>query len=82
MNFNPRTHVGCDVDAVRFIFSMYYFNPRTHVGCEFGWASCRDRVWILVAAASVRKNMRSKTNIIRLVDFNPRTHVGCDTVKI
>ena len=33
-NFNPRTHVGCDL--LRQILSCVFdnFNPRTHVGCD------------------------------------------------
>ena len=33
-NFNPRTHVGCDLTvSVRYLF-VRDFNPRTHVGCD------------------------------------------------
>ena len=33
-NFNPRTHVGCDFQAVNTFFATCDFNPRTHVGCD------------------------------------------------
>ena len=33
-NFNPRTHVGCDSDAVNQRAIYLDFNPRTHVGCD------------------------------------------------
>ena len=33
-NFNPRTHVGCDITAFRFTPNIWNFNPRTHVGCD------------------------------------------------
>ena len=32
--FNPRTHVGCDADAVALAAALNNFNPRTHVGCD------------------------------------------------
>ncbi len=34
VNFNPRTHVGCDRAEVRDAMSGKNFNPRTHVGCD------------------------------------------------
>ena len=34
-DFNPRTHVGCDIRIFPFIPFFPYFNPRTHVGCDF-----------------------------------------------
>ena len=33
-NFNPRTHVGCDVWHQRRSNRCSHFNPRTHVGCD------------------------------------------------
>ena len=33
-NFNPRTHVGCDMDFRGSERSNRNFNPRTHVGCD------------------------------------------------
>ena len=35
-DFNPRTHVGCDLLSVQARITRDYFNPRTHVGCDFG----------------------------------------------
>ncbi len=32
--FNPRTHAGCDVCAVRECPEPPCFNPRTHAGCD------------------------------------------------
>ncbi len=33
--FNPRTHVGCDLESCRGHFQDFRnFNPRTHVGCD------------------------------------------------
>ena len=33
-NFNPRTHVGCDTEAMKDKSIEWNFNPRTHVGCD------------------------------------------------
>ena len=33
-NFNPRTHVGCDILIASLVVCVRYFNPRTHVGCD------------------------------------------------
>ena len=40
LNFNPRTHVGCDSDKGRPSHRKGNFNPRTHVGCDrnTGWS--------------------------------------------
>ncbi len=34
IDFNPRTHVGCDKRAKIGLKMRNYFNPRTHVGCD------------------------------------------------
>ena len=34
VNFNPRTHEGCDTDSKRRNAYAIYFNPRTHEGCD------------------------------------------------
>ena len=33
-NFNPRTHVGCDLVGDDMRVCVRDFNPRTHVGCD------------------------------------------------
>ena len=33
-DFNPRTHVGCDLVFHQQWLLVCYFNPRTHVGCD------------------------------------------------
>ncbi len=33
-NFNPRTHVGCDLTVSVLLLYVRDFNPRTHVGCD------------------------------------------------
>ena len=35
-NFNPRTHVGCDIFTHLPESANMHFNPRTHVGCDSG----------------------------------------------
>ena len=32
--FNPRTHVGCDLNGKWNLIDTQDFNPRTHVGCD------------------------------------------------
>ena len=34
INFNPRTHVGCDLSYISYLRALIHFNPRTHVGCD------------------------------------------------
>ena len=34
LNFNPRTHVGCDLKPCHLLTMFSNFNPRTHVGCD------------------------------------------------
>ena len=34
LNFNPRTHVGCDAASIAVLLHCWNFNPRTHVGCD------------------------------------------------
>ena len=38
-NFNPRTHVGCDLPPFHLHLADSNFNPRTHVGCDFVYCS-------------------------------------------
>ena len=34
LNFNPRTHEGCDVMVLAALHRHKHFNPRTHEGCD------------------------------------------------
>ncbi len=43
-SFNPRTHVGCDVDHESYVYSSACFNPRTHVGCDMLTFSLTKRI--------------------------------------
>ena len=78
-DFNPRTHVGCDISFSNVFLSTMHFNPRTHVGCD------------VICPASVKYNWKFQSTHPRGVrpgisagastpdNFNPRTHVGCDS---
>ena len=79
-NFNPRTHVGCDLTLFLIPIFLVNFNPRTHVGCDSGGhlLTCptphfnpRTHVGCDLSFLIVQINLRY---------FNPRTHVGCDLV--
>ena len=43
-NFNPRTHVGCDVSKKDITPRTEYFNPRTHVGCDVNVTNKQDTI--------------------------------------
>ena len=79
LNFNPRTHVGCDVLSISASASSPYFNPRTLVGCDSSarTSSRRGRYF------NPRTHVGCDTEAWRWRsfrrDFNPRTHVGCDS---
>ena len=32
--FNPRTHIGCDIEYEITYTRIISFNPRTHIGCD------------------------------------------------
>jgi len=34
LNFNPRTHIECDLASMISPSSVTYFNPRTHIECD------------------------------------------------
>ena len=44
-NFNPRTHVGCDLDFQGNGRHPGNFNPRTHVGCDEDSAHTKAELW-------------------------------------
>ena len=44
VDFNPRTHVGCDIVLGKTIKVFSNFNPRTHVGCDTAEAQ-KARQW-------------------------------------
>ncbi len=79
--FNPRTHVGCDVDHFKSSNVICYFNPRTHVGCDpfIGPFSSRYLNF------NPRTHVGCDGGVLKCYQkklyFNPRTHVGCDHVN-
>ena len=34
LGFNPRTHMGCDMQVLLCLVVVLCFNPRTHMGCD------------------------------------------------
>ncbi len=77
-NFNPRTHVGCDLLLLALVQFLGNFNPRTHVGCDFLSLRCMptNPEFQSTHPRGVRRGQATTT--ITVVNFNPRTHVGCD----
>ena len=76
--FNPRTHVGCDLNTVVNNLALLSFNPRTHVGCDV--KNLLLLIFILKFQSTHPRRVRQIRSFksIRLLCFNPRTHVGCD----
>ena len=77
IDFNPRTHVGCDPRPTSSPSRTGYFNPRTHVGCDGSLAM------EIVPARFQSTHPRGVRpdgleGLPRFLHFNPRTHVGCD----
>ena len=82
IDFNPRTHVGCDKNVTKMIGHFGYFNPRTHVGCDV----------LDFAITNYHLHFNPRTHVgcdfdffadkFERSDFNPRTHVGCDLYKL
>ena len=50
LDFNPRTHVGCDPTGSWATAWRIYFNPRTHVGCDRARVHARERLRISIHA--------------------------------
>ena len=77
MNFNPRTHVGCDVGALHQWHHQPFqsthprgvrLNPVIYNAIALGFQSTHPR--------GVRRTRSTADGMTR--NFNPRTHVGCD----
>ena len=81
VNFNPRTHVGCDTRWEPPRPRCIDFNPRTHVGC--------DALMPLLSPVLIYFNPRTHVGCDTACrfrsflhpNFNPRTHVGCDSQR-
>ena len=77
--FNPRTHVGCDLNRTCRRHRNRHFNPRTHVGCDVEVLLCHYRVGdISIHAPTWGATLDFQGNGRHPGNFNPRTHVGCD----
>ena len=78
VNFNPRTHVGCDPS-----FSKRVTMAGISIHAPMWGATGSTKKW---CAGTRNFNPRTHVgcdiiatrNIEVLIDFNPRTHVGCD----
>ena len=79
IDFNPRTHEGCDSFSRIELQSPDDFNPRTHEGCdlEFFYRSFRPRS---ISIPAPTKGATRSSFCLSLISphFNPRTHEGCD----
>ena len=78
VDFNPRTHVGCDCISTCSAVVLFYFNPRTHVGCDLPASVCPHRLPISIHAPTWGATIKGCRLTVRASNFNPRTHVGCD----
>ena len=61
-NFNPRTHVGCDLISNFFLIVIKNFNPRTHVGCDR--ANGRRIITISIFQSTHPRGVRPDQNLI------------------
>ena len=77
-NFNPRTHVGCDVYKDSLSLSSTHFNPRTHVGCDKWMIGSVNEVRDFNPRTHVGCDTQETRSLAFSTNFNPRTHVGCD----
>ena len=59
-DFNPRTHVGCDLSMLGELLSENDFNPRTHVGCDLStaWKFFRESLFQSTHPRGVRPNCK------------------------
>ena len=78
-NFNPRTHMGCDVK--RCLIMLYSAQISIHAPT---WGATprylalgRDHQYFNPRTHMGCDNCRRRNNLQRR-DFNPRTHMGCD----
>ena len=77
-DFNPRTHVGCDLFSWGGKLLMLYFNPRTHVGCDLADMLISNFTSDFNPRTHVGCDRRRLRRRRLRRNFNPRTHVGCD----
>ena len=77
-DFNPRTHVGCDVSQGLGASDISNFNPRTHVGCDSSDSPKRRSSRYFNPRTHVGCDINGFYRNEVVSNFNPRTHVGCD----
>ena len=81
-NFNPRTHVGCDISLSFFVYANIQFQS-THprgVRLKIEPEAAAILVFQSTHPRGVRRCCQSSTRLTG--NFNPRTHVGCDMLRI
>ena len=81
INFNPRTHVGCDLSYISYLRALIHFNPRTHVGCDFRFQNINNGKHISIHAPTWGATEKHVYLGRTQANFNPRTHVGCDFAR-
>ena len=77
VDFNPRTHVGCDRDALVHLPSNHISIHAPMWGATvMRWFIFRVIIFQSTHPCGVRRHEIGKTKHHKY--FNPRTHVGCD----
>ena len=82
IDFNPRTHEGCDFGKGMTFPKLCHFNPRTHEGCDLNDVE----KYINLLNISIHAPMKGATSpglwiSLTCLHFNPRTHEGCDLLS-
>ena len=75
--FNPRAHVGRDVDISNLLRTGRCFNPRAHVGRDQSVLFLVGSGLVSIHAPTWGATQLSLRNGC-LMSFNPRAHVGRD----
>ena len=80
--FNPRTHIGCDLDIVDNEGVIVWFQS-THPHRVRQGFSCIARQ---ATSFNPRTHIGCDLHVLllcpRFVSFNPRTHIGCDLMLL
>ena len=76
--FNPRTHIGCDLDYDVSSRRWSRFNPRTHIGCDTWRSGCARSTTCFNPRTHIGCDLKELQDLAAMIGFNPRTHIGCD----
>ena len=77
--FNPRTHIGCDVEGVLITSPKTSFNPRTHIGCDSDLESKSKHLSCFNPRTHIGCDSLFASFWAMPKGFHPRTHIGCDS---